>query len=706
MTIQTEVSDDVRDQVLRYARCTTGSYKASTIARLACLPEAWAEAALERLESQELVRRRPDGLWETLDTAPPAADEDPRENGDGGRYIRTVCIHCGVSDPGRRRKDGLWEATLPGRFGAGAEDFVCEQCWNQGKRFRGQAVATVAEFEAREQQYSPDDKQLIQPGSYRPDYPSTNLRTIPLRQISESPLNPRQTFDELEITSLAASLKSHGLIEPLVVRRRGVPTAYELIAGARRLRAARLAGLEQVPAIIREDVDDTQARLLMLAENGERENLNPLDLSDAYQALAESGMTQGQIAKAVNRSQPHVSGLLSLQGLPEDVRQLVRDGKLTQRQGAALARLSQWPAVQSEIGQIVLKYGAGDLEHSPLPHAHIVSQSGLIKPLDVWTARFDTRVCKECPFGAKRGSWCLKPDHWQELQDAAISAREVETREINARRHGLQPEGDTPRIEPEPVAIGTDPEVDAYNDRARAQAAEREAEIRRRHEEYEQAQSARRAERQELLSRALAHRSPRALVALGVLHALYECSPESILAEMQARGMPVEEWEQIEPGDVTSYLTMLSSWGPDIATLPGAVLIRDMVAQADNPGADASDDDALAWYIEQPADGPRAGTWAAYERELLTGPGKSAAAEIPAGDVEAHAGYTRIASLPEECKSGCEHKEHVQARNRADALCSVCGKRIGIERRYRMAHSGPVHATCDPESVAREAAQP
>lgn len=165
----------------------------------------------------------------------------------------------------------------------------------------------------------------------------SELQDIPLNRLRTSPYQPRTQFDDQAIESLAASLKERGAIQPVVVRRVG--GQYELVAGERRLRAARAAGLESLPAIVR-DLSDDEAATITLIENIQREDLNPIDEARALRGLAERlDQTHEQVAEQVGRARATVTNLIRLLELCPEVQQLVRDGKISMGHARVLVPL-------------------------------------------------------------------------------------------------------------------------------------------------------------------------------------------------------------------------------------------------------------------------------------------------------------------------------------------------------------------------------
>ncbi len=161
------------------------------------------------------------------------------------------------------------------------------------------------------------------------------VRELRVREIRRNEEQPRSRFDDETIAELAASIRTYGVIQPVVVRQ--LPTGvYQLVAGERRLRAARLAGLEVVPAIVR-DVDETGALELALVENLQREDLNPIDEAHGYESLMElSGATQADVSERVGRARSTVANALRLLELPPDVQDMLSEGELSAGHGRAL----------------------------------------------------------------------------------------------------------------------------------------------------------------------------------------------------------------------------------------------------------------------------------------------------------------------------------------------------------------------------------
>ncbi len=159
--------------------------------------------------------------------------------------------------------------------------------------------------------------------------------TLPLNDIIPNREQPRKTFDEAALEELAESIRQHGVLQPLLVR----PLAsggYQLVAGERRWRAARLAKLTEVPVVVKE-LSDSEAMELAIIENLQREDLNPIEEAEGLQALAEKcGYTQEEIAASVGKSRPAIANSLRLLRLPEEVREMTKNGEISAGHARAL----------------------------------------------------------------------------------------------------------------------------------------------------------------------------------------------------------------------------------------------------------------------------------------------------------------------------------------------------------------------------------
>jgi ParB family chromosome partitioning protein len=166
------------------------------------------------------------------------------------------------------------------------------------------------------------------------------LEHIEVDRIRPNPHQPRRHFDEESLTALASSIRTHGILAPIIVRQHpDAPDAYEIVTGERRWRAARLAGQATIPAIVRPTRADEAIELAIL-ENVQRTDLNPIEEASGYRALVEKhGFTQEMVAQRIGKSRPAVTNALRLLSLPDSVQALVRDGRLSAGHGRALAAL-------------------------------------------------------------------------------------------------------------------------------------------------------------------------------------------------------------------------------------------------------------------------------------------------------------------------------------------------------------------------------
>jgi ParB family transcriptional regulator, chromosome partitioning protein len=160
-------------------------------------------------------------------------------------------------------------------------------------------------------------------------------RTIPIDLVQRNPGQPRKHFDENELTDLANSIRAHGVLQPILVR--PIPgNKFEIVAGERRWRAAQRAGLHSIPAVVR-DLNEVEVLEIAIVENVQRMDLNPIEEAQGFQALIDRfGRTQEEIAEAVGKSRPHIANMLRLLKLPEDLQEMVRDGRLSSGHARAI----------------------------------------------------------------------------------------------------------------------------------------------------------------------------------------------------------------------------------------------------------------------------------------------------------------------------------------------------------------------------------
>lgn len=170
--------------------------------------------------------------------------------------------------------------------------------------------------------------------------------TLPISEIKPNKGQPRKTFRPEELAELADSIKQNGILQPLLVRKKG--SGYEIVAGERRYQAAKAAGLTEIPVVIR-DISDDDVFKLALIENLQRSDLSPLEEAQGYrQLIKEKGLTQEELAKLLSKSRSAITNTLRLLDLPKEVQELVEEGKLTAGHARAIL------AVPSEEGRIQL----------------------------------------------------------------------------------------------------------------------------------------------------------------------------------------------------------------------------------------------------------------------------------------------------------------------------------------------------------------
>ncbi|ABC92862.1 chromosome partitioning protein B [Rhizobium etli CFN 42] len=201
-------------------------------------------------------------------------------------------------------------------------------------------------------------------------------RMIPIEFVSRNPRNPRRFFDDTELHDLASSIRQHGIVQPIVVRTMS-QDRYEIIAGERRWRAAQLAGLIEIPVIIR-DVDDKTALEIAIVENVQRADLNPLEEALGYeQLIAEYGYTQNDLGEIIGKSRSHVANSLRLLKLPEPVRDLLAAGSLSAGHARALVSTSD-PA---SLARTIVAKGMSVRDAEKLAQNNIRAQSEPQQPV-------------------------------------------------------------------------------------------------------------------------------------------------------------------------------------------------------------------------------------------------------------------------------------------------------------------------------------
>ena len=180
---------------------------------------------------------------------------------------------------------------------------------------------------------------------------SDEVLELPLSELRPNPYQPRTVFDEEALKELAESIKEHGVFQPIIVKKS--IKGYEIIAGERRFRASKLAGKETIPAIIR-DLTDEQMMEIALLENWQRENLNAIEEAVAYKSMLDKlSLTQDELAKKVGKSRSHITNMLGLLRLPENVKDMVIENKITMGHARMLSKIEDSNKIEEMAEKIV-----------------------------------------------------------------------------------------------------------------------------------------------------------------------------------------------------------------------------------------------------------------------------------------------------------------------------------------------------------------
>ncbi len=183
--------------------------------------------------------------------------------------------------------------------------------------------------------------------------PRPGVLKLAIESIHRDTAQPRRHFDEAKLAELTESIKTHGLMQPVLVRKDG--EGYRLIAGERRWRASQAAGLHEIPAIVK-DVTEVQAFELALVENLQRADLNPIEEAEGYKRLIEEfKLTQEQVSQRVNKDRSTVANALRLLGLPDDVKQMVAEGAISMGHARALLGVPRLPEMAALAEQVVAR---------------------------------------------------------------------------------------------------------------------------------------------------------------------------------------------------------------------------------------------------------------------------------------------------------------------------------------------------------------
>lgn len=196
--------------------------------------------------------------------------------------------------------------------------------------------------------------------------PKEAIINVKISELRSNPYQPRQVFDEEALKELAASIKEHGVFQPIIIKKS--IKGYEIIAGERRVKASQMAGLEEIPAIVRDFTDEEMMEIALL-ENLQRENLNPMEESRAYKKLLETlQITQEELAKKLGKSRSYITNMLGLQTLPENIQTMISNKQMTMGHARVLSKLEN-VSQQEELAEKIIADGMSVRELENLTHS-------------------------------------------------------------------------------------------------------------------------------------------------------------------------------------------------------------------------------------------------------------------------------------------------------------------------------------------------
>ena len=275
---------------------------------------------------------------------------------------------------------------------------------------------------------------------FSPEPGQETITKLPLQKVEPNPNQPRRSFDEEELQALADSIAEHGILQPLAVRALD-GGFYQIIAGERRWRAARMAGLDEVPVVVL-DADDRTVMELALIENLQRQDLNPMEEAEGYRVLMEDyGLTQEQAAARVGKSRPAVTNALRLLALPDEVRAMVENGTLSAGHARAVLSLPSERLQKAAAQRIIAlrlsvrqaeamckRMAAGEKTEKPKSELTVDYVGECEKAL---TKQLGRRV--KIISGKRKGRFELEfygEDDLQRLYDALLSLRQTEEKNV------------------------------------------------------------------------------------------------------------------------------------------------------------------------------------------------------------------------------------------------------------------------------------
>jgi len=246
---------------------------------------------------------------------------------------------------------------------------------------------------------------------------NTHVVELSLDEIRPNPIQPRKSINRDKLAELSESIKVHGLISPILVRK--FNTKYEIIAGERRFHACKLAGIERVPVIVKDVSDDASFRISLI-ENLQREDLNPMEETDAYYTLKEQfGLTHQEIAESVMKDRSTVTNALRLIGLPEEMKSALREGTITPGHARAILMLDTEEARLSLFNKIIAKgisvreaerYASNNRHEKEMPNKPDTSLDSISSML---SNHFSTHVI--CSWSKKKGKITIEVSSRDEL---------------------------------------------------------------------------------------------------------------------------------------------------------------------------------------------------------------------------------------------------------------------------------------------------
>lgn len=207
---------------------------------------------------------------------------------------------------------------------------------------------------------------------------------IPLTEIRSNPYQPRKEFDEVALSEIAESIKEHGVIQPIIVKKS--IKGYEIIAGERRTRASKMAGRETIPAIVR-DLTDQEMMEIALIENIQRQDLNPIEEAEAFQKIIEStNITQEEAARRFGKSRSYITNLLGLLKLPDSTKKYVSEGKISMGHARVLSKLNDQDQMES-LAKNIIENGLSVRDIEKLASNPEIPKKNKIKRAPIYSAK-------------------------------------------------------------------------------------------------------------------------------------------------------------------------------------------------------------------------------------------------------------------------------------------------------------------------------